>query len=60
MTKEQKRIAAMTIADIVRDAVDSGKAPRPAKKVLKRLARDAAAAMAAGIKTINACGRFSI
>lgn len=53
MNKEQKRIAANTVAAAIRDALD-GK-DRPTAKQLKALARDIAAAIAAGIKKLNEC-----
>lgn len=52
MTKEQKRIAAIAIADIVRNAADC-KESRPSAKALKALAKAAASAIAAGIQRFN-------
>jgi len=53
MTKEQKRIAAIAIADIVRNAADCNKEIRPSAKALKALAKAAAKAIAAGIRRVN-------
>lgn len=52
LSKEQKRLAAQCVADVVRDAM-SGSNPPSAKK-LKALSDSAAKAVVSGLKRISA------
>lgn len=52
LSKEQKRLAAQCVADVVRDAM-SGSKP-PSEKEVKALADSAAKAVISGLKVIGA------
>lgn len=51
LTKEQKRLAAQCVADVVRDA--AGATKPPSAKELKALADGAAKAVLSGLKKIS-------